>query len=73
MENVKKRLGNLLSVKSLVTLTLTGVFAYMSVSGKISQDFMTVYAVVIAFYFGTQSQKVQEAIDNKEAGSDAGH
>ena len=33
---------------------------------------MTVYAVVIAFYFGTQSQKVQEAID-KEAGSDAGH
>ena len=44
----------------------------MSVTGKISQDFMTVYAVVIAFYFGTQSQKVQEAID-KEAGSDAGH
>lgn len=72
MENIKKRLGNLLSVKSLVTLTLTGVFAYMAVAGKISQDFMTVYAVVIAFYFGTQSQKVQEAID-KEAGSDAGH
>ena len=35
MENIKKRLGNLLSVKSLVTLTLTGVFAYMSVAGKI--------------------------------------
>ena len=31
--------------------------------GKISQDFMTVYAVVIAFYFGTQSQKVQDAVD----------
>ena len=72
MENIKKRLGNLLSVNSLVTLTLTGVFAYMAVAGKISQDFMTVYAVVIAFYFGTQSQKVQEAID-KEAGSNAGH
>lgn len=72
MDNIKKRLGNLLSVKSLVTLTLTGVFAYMAVAGKISQDFMTVYAVVIAFYFGTQSQKMQEAID-KEAGSDAGH
>lgn len=58
-----KRLGNLLSVKSLVTLTLTGVFAYMAVSGIISQDFMTVYAVVIAFYFGTQSQKVQDSLD----------
>ena len=24
---------------------------------------MTVYAVVIAFYFGTQSQKVQDALE----------
>ena len=62
-ENIMKRLGNLLSVKSLVTLVLTGVFAYMAVIGAISQDFMTVYAVVIAFYFGTQSQKVQDAVD----------
>lgn len=57
-----KRLGNLLSVKALVTLTLTAVFAYMAVSQAISQDFMTVYAVVIAFYFGTQSQKGREAV-----------
>ena len=64
MENIKKRLGNLLSVKSLVTLTLTGVFAYMSVAGKISQDFMTIYAVIIAFYFGTQSQKTQDVLDS---------
>ncbi len=63
MEQIKKRLGNLLSVKSLTTLTLTGVFAYMAVTGKISQDFMTIYAVIIAFYFGTQSQKVQDAVD----------
>lgn len=63
MEIIKKRLGNLLSVKSLVTLVLTGVFAYMAVMGKISQDFMTIYAVIIAFYFGTQSQKTQDAMD----------
>jgi hypothetical protein len=63
MDNIKKRLGNLLSVKSLVTLVLTGVFAYMAVVGKISQDFMTIYAVIIAFYFGTQSQKLQDAVD----------
>lgn len=64
MEQLKKRMANLVSVKSLVTLVLTAVFAYMSVSGRISQDFMTVYAVVIAFYFGTQSQKVQDALDS---------
>ena len=64
MDNsIIKRLGNLLSVKSLVTLTLTVVFAVMALRGTISQDFMTVYAVVIAFYFGTQSQKVQNALE----------
>ena len=63
MQIVRKRLGNLLSVKSLVTLALTGVFAYMAVRERISQDFMTIYAVIIAFYFGTQSQKTQDAID----------
>lgn len=67
-EKIIKRLGNLLSVKSIVTLVLTGVFAYMSVAGKISQDFMTIYAVIIAFYFGTQSQKVQDAVDTGSTG-----
>ena len=62
-ESIIKRLGNLLSVKSLVTLVLTVVFAVMTVRQAISQDFMTVYAVVIAFYFGTQSQKVQDAME----------
>ena len=63
-EKIVTRLANLLSVKSIVTIILTGVFAFMAVTGKISQDFMTIYAVVIAFYFGTQSQKVQDAVDN---------
>ena len=69
MELMKKRLANLLSVKSLTTLTLTAVFAVMALRGAISQDFMTVYAVVIAFYFGTQSQKVQDAVDTEKGDS----
>lgn len=69
MELMKKRLANLLSVKSLVTLVLTAVFAYLAVTGQIAQDFMTVYAVVIAFYFGTQSQKMQDAVDQQTGDS----
>ena len=65
-ENLVKRAANLLSVKSIVTLVLTAVFAYMAVTEKISQDFMTVYAVVIAFYFGTQSQKMQDVVDGEQ-------
>ena len=68
MEVLKKRLANLISVKSLVTIVLTCVFAHMAVKGDISQDFMTIYAVIIAFYFGTQSQKVQDVIDKEQGG-----
>ena len=67
MEIIRKRIANLLSVKSLVTIVLTIVFAYMAVTGKISQDFMTIYAVIIAVYFGTQSQKTQDILDNNES------
>lgn len=65
MEQLRKRFANLLSVKSIVTLILTIVFAYMATTERISQDFMTIYAVIIAFYFGTQSQKVQDTLDSK--------
>ena len=59
MERFLSRFANLLTIKSIVTLVLTGIFAYMSVKGNISQEFMTIYAVIIAFYFGTQTQKSQ--------------
>ena len=63
MEFIIKRLSTLLSVKSLVTLVLTLVFAVLALRGQVSQEFMMVYTVVIAFYFGTQSQKLQEAME----------
>lgn len=62
MIDFKKRVANLLSVKSIVTLVCTAVFAYQAVTNTITQDFMTIYAVIIAFYFGTQSQKLQDNI-----------
>lgn len=54
---MKKRVTNLLSVKSLVTLALTAVFAVLAFTKGVDQDFMTVYTVIIAFYFGTQSER----------------
>ena len=55
MENLKKRLSNLLTVKSLVTLVLTAIFAVLALRGTISgSDFLTIFTVVIGFYFGTQ-------------------
>lgn len=65
MDKLKKKAANLLSVKSVVTLVLTGVFAYLAITGQIHQEFMLIYTTVIAFYFGTQSQKVQDAVEAK--------
>ena len=55
----------LLLALSIVTILLTGVFGYLSIRGEVTPDqFLTVFTVVIAFYFGTQAQKRAE---------DAGH
>ena len=55
MENLKKRLANLLTVKSIVTVTLTAVFSTLALRGTISgTEFLTIFTVVIGFYFGTQ-------------------
>ena len=58
-----QRLARLLCVKSLVTLMLTAVFAVLAFTRGVDQDFMTIYTAVIAFYFGTQSER-----NNKSAG-----
>lgn len=67
MDNIKKRLGNLLSVKSLVTLSLAIVFAVLALRGDITgKDFLTIFLTVITFYFGSQSQKLQDALDGSQ-------
>lgn len=55
MENLKKRLANLLTVKSIVTIVLTAIFAVLALRESISgSEFLTIFTTVIAFYFGTQ-------------------
>ena len=58
MERLSVRLANLLTIKSMVTLALTAVFSLLTLRGAVTADqFLTVFTVVIAFYFGTQSEK----------------
>ena len=55
---MKERLTKLIDVKSIVTILLTLVFAYLSVIGEIqSQEFLTIFTVIISFYYGTQYEK----------------
>ena len=65
-EAISHRLTRLLCGKSLVTLLLTVVFAVLALRGEVGQDFMTVYTVIIAFYFGTQSErKLQSGVNGQ--------
>jgi uncharacterized membrane protein YfcA len=58
---VKARFAKLIDVKTIVTFALTAAFVYLSVTGKIQPEiFMTIYTMVIGFYFGTQHQKNME-------------
>lgn len=55
---IRRRICNLLCIKSLVTLALTGLFLFLAATDRIgSRDFITIFSVVIAFYFGSQSQE----------------
>lgn len=62
MRNFLQKITKLIDVKSLVTLCLTAVFCVLSIKGKVSaEQFLTIFTVIISFYFGTQYNK-----NNKE-------
>lgn len=51
-------LAALLKVKSLLTVVMTIVFAILSIRGVIEpKDILTVFLMIVSFYFGTQSKK----------------
>lgn len=42
---------NILDIKNVVTLLLTVIFGYLLIKGNLAPEFMTVYSMVITFYF----------------------
>jgi hypothetical protein len=52
------RVGKLIDVKTLITLSLTAAFVFLSVTGRVKEEtFLTIYTTVISFFFGIQVQK----------------
>ena len=61
-----KILTKLLSVKSIHTILLTFVFSFLSINGTINADqFITIFTVIISFYFGTQYEKINNGNNEK--------
>lgn len=54
------RIAKLIDVKSLMTLAMTGGFIGLTCAGEITGDqFLTIFTVIVGFYFGTQAQKTE--------------
>ncbi|MCT8976285.1 hypothetical protein N4T77_06715 [Clostridium sp. CX1] len=54
----------LLQIKKIIALLLTIVFCYLAIVGKVTaEQYLTVFSLVIAFYFGqsTARQAVKES------------
>lgn len=52
----KEKLAKLINVKTIITILLTLVFCFLCITGSIVPElFMTVFTVVIGFYFGNQA------------------
>lgn len=55
---IKDRLAKLIEVKTIITLTMLGVFSYLAVVGKISAEkFLELFKTVIVFFFGVQAER----------------
>ena len=58
MNNIIKNIAALIKVKTIISIICVAVFARLALTGAITPDnVMVVVSMVIAFYFGTQSEK----------------
>lgn len=56
--NIKERIAKLIDVKSIMTMILTIGFVTMTAMREITgREFLTIFTMVVSFYFGTQSEK----------------
>lgn len=57
MSDLLKNLAALIKVKTIVTLVVVAVFAVLALQSKLQPDtVMTIVTMVVAFYFGTQTE-----------------
>lgn len=58
MNEIMKNVASLIKVKSIITFVVLIVFTVLAIRGSIDAgQVMTVVTTVIAFYFGTQTEK----------------
>lgn len=58
---MKEKIAKLIDVKSIMTLALTGGFIALTCTGEIKgEQFLSIFTMIVGFYFGTQSEKSKQ-------------
>ena len=66
MNKFLNNLADLIKTKTIVTILVTIVFCILALKGIISGDqFLSIFSVIIAFYFGTQYEKNKKSKEEK--------
>ena len=47
-------------IKSFITVVMTIAYIYLTIVGNMTQEFQTIYLMIVAFYFGTQAEKLKQ-------------
>lgn len=64
---IKERIAKLIDVKSIMTIMLTIVFCVLALRGVIkAEQFLTVFTVVVSFFFGVKSGRDNSRDEDKE-------
>lgn len=64
---MKKALTNLIKVKTIITLAITGAMIYGYVRGKISTElFMPIVTMILTYYFTKKDNKESQAKEGDE-------
>ena len=63
MKKLLENIAHLFKVKTIVTLVVIAVFAYLALTGAIAPDnVMIIISMVVSFYFGTQHEKTSVGV-----------
>lgn len=65
---MKKKIANLIDVKSIITIMFGAVFSGLAIVGRISEDsFMTVFVMIMTYYFAkNKSNKSENEVSEDE-------
>jgi len=70
LKEIGLKIAKLIDVKSIVTIFTTVIFGILTLRGNVPENFMSVYLIVIGFYFGTQYQKKANKVEKTSESED---